>query len=327
MLKKFHQTSVKVRIIRGLLLAVVVAVLTVFVPTPYWLHAPGRVQEVTPLIEIQTETYPVSGRYLLPTVISEPATLIYCIYSLVDPDAVLTRSPSAQPMAQSPQDGTQMALSQHLSSVVALEAAGYPIRGALGGLRIDFVPPDSPARGALQRGDLIVEIEGEPITSLPDIYHHLEGISAGETVRLSVQREGKTQTQTIAIEGLLGTAQQAVAIHPEWKENPFPFAITIDAGSVVGASGGLVFALDIYDRLTPDDLTRSRRVAATGTLSLSGRVGPIEGLGFKVKGAERSGADILLYPRANHADVANYSGPLRLVPVGSFEEAVDALKE
>jgi PDZ domain-containing protein len=106
----------------------------------------------------------------------------------------------------------------------------------------------------------------------------------------------------------------------------FPFEIEISSGDVGGPSAGLMFALGLYDALTPADLTDGRTIAGTGTITPDGRVGPISGIVDKVIGAERGGATVFLVPRANMAELREVdTGGIRLVPVGTFDDAVEAL--
>ena len=81
----------------------------------------------------------------------------------------------------------------------------------------------------------------------------------------------------------------------------FPFEIEIASGDVGGPSAGLMFALGLYDTLTPGDLTGGRTIAGTGTIDLEGEVGGIGGIVDKVVGAERAGASVFLVPAENRA--------------------------
>lgn len=235
----FFQKPLKVRILRGFVLAISLSLAAAFTPTPYHLQAPGRVERVTPMVEIKTKTYPSQGAFLLPTVVSEPATVLYVIYSLLDPNATLSDKSSAKPMAQT-RDEQQMGASQYLATRVALKALGYEL--------------------------------------------------------------GKDDSE-------------------------LPFTISFDTGETSGASGGLVFALEIYSQLTPQDITKGRLIAATGTLSPRGRVGDIEGINLKLIGAAQAGADVFLVPRGNLDEIEGLPEGMQVIAVGSFNEALDALEK
>ncbi|MCK1798481.1 hypothetical protein MTQ01_21115 [Streptomyces sp. XM4193] len=98
-----------------------------------------------------------------------------------------------------------------------------------------------------------------------------------------------------------------------------------------GPSAGLLFALGIVELLDGDgrggDLTGGRTVAGTGTITASGRVGPVGGVPLKTLAAKRDGASVFLVP-ADECAAAEAAAPdgLRLVPVETLRGAVDSLK-
>ena len=67
-------------------------------------------------------------------------------------------------------------------------------------------------------------------------------------------------------------------------------------GRIGGPSAGMMLTLEMYQQLTGKDLTRSRRIAGTGTISASGAVGDIGGVDKKVVAASRAGAQIFFVP-------------------------------
>jgi hypothetical protein len=73
--------------------------------------------------------------------------------------------------------------------------------------------------------------------------------------------------------------------------------VRIRADHIGGPSAGLMFALEILNQLTPEDLTRGLKIAGTGTLSAEGEVGQIGGVEQKVMAADREGADLFICSR------------------------------
>jgi PDZ domain-containing protein len=106
----------------------------------------------------------------------------------------------------------------------------------------------------------------------------------------------------------------------------FPIEVTIRSGDVGGPSAGLMFAVTLYDLLTPGDLADGRTIAGTGTIAPGGEVGPIGSIEEKVLAAERVGADVLLVP-ADDFPGAERVAPeaLELVEVESFDDAIGYL--
>ena len=58
-----------------------------------------------------------------------------------------------------------------------------------------------------------------------------------------------------------------------------------------------------------------------------GRVGPIDGINFKLKGAQRAGADVILIPQDNLEDVDWSPQGVKVIPVSSFNDALHVLQK
>jgi Lon-like protease len=111
-------------------------------------------------------------------------------------------------------------------------------------------------------------------------------------------------------------------------DHTFPFTIDIKLADVGGPSAGLMFALGIYDKLTPGSLTGGEFVAGTGTIDDDGKVGPIGGIEMKTVGARDRGARFFLTPAENCAAAAKDTpSGLRLVKVSTIDDAVSALED
>jgi PDZ domain-containing protein len=107
----------------------------------------------------------------------------------------------------------------------------------------------------------------------------------------------------------------------------FPVDVSIDSGSVGGPSAGLAFTLAVLDVLTPGELTGGRRIAVTGTMSLDGTVGPVGGAVQKAVAVRKAGYVAFLVPPDEYKDVqATVGHDLRVIPVGTLQDALDALK-
>ena len=103
-----------------------------------------------------------------------------------------------------------------------------------------------------------------------------------------------------------------------------PLDVSIDAGNIGGPSAGLAFALDVMEKLGRD-VDGGRKVAATGELSLDGSVHRIGGIKQKTLGARAADVDVFLVPAENAAEARAHADGLRIVPVRSVEQAVQAL--
>ena len=88
-----------------------------------------------------------------------------------------------------------------------------------------------------------------------------------------------------------------------------------------------MWALGLYDLLTPGDLTGGRTIAGTGQIAVDGAVIPIDGVQEKIAAAADAGAKVFLVPEGN-LKAARSGGDhgLELVPVSSFDDALAYLQ-
>jgi PDZ domain-containing protein len=87
-----------------------------------------------------------------------------------------------------------------------------------------------------------------------------------------------------------------------------------------------MFALSIYDTLTPGSLTSGGTVAGTGTIDGRGTVGEIGGIQQKIVGARQAGAQLFLVPPANCADaLTSDHGSMRLAKAATLKDAIAEL--
>lgn len=324
-MRSFLNQPLWIRVLRGILLAAVLAGVAFVVPTPYVLHAPGPANEVRKLIRISdAEVHPSRGSFLLPTVLEEPATLLYCVYGWMDPEADLIKGEGRPPQAQSP-DG-QMKRSQYLATRVALEALDYTVPGQCIGLRVLNLLPDSPNEGVLRPGDILLEADGQELRSTRALHRITSESSLQIGLPVKLERDGVTLNLELSLYQPDGRARIGAYIGPEFADQSLPLDVNFLDDGTMGASGGLVFGLEIYDQLTSEDLTGGRRIAATGVMEGDGSVAPVQGVSYKLVGVERAGADVFLIPRDNWDEIKNTRTSVKVVPVSNFKEALKALR-
>ena len=150
----------------------------------------------------------------------------------------------------------------------------------------------------------------------------------GDTVKIIVRRGSKRLTFPIrttadpqhpkrTIIGVLPI--QALGVR-------LPFPIKFNLRKVGGPSAGLAFALELLEK-KGRDVDHGYRVAATGEIQLNGSVTRIGGIKQKTIGARKSHVDVFLVPvdGDNAREAKRYAGGLRIIPVKSFQQALQAL--
>ena len=157
-----------------------------------------------------------------------------------------------------------------------------------------------------------------------DLRQLIRGRQPGDTVRLGVRNS--SGLRTVELRTRNEDSHPVIGVIIDQSANiKLPFPVRIRAGSVVGPSAGLAFALEIMEKLG-HNVDRGHKVAATGELQLDGRVLPIGGVEQKTIEAKRSHVDILFVPAGDNAvEARKFAGGMRVVPVNTFQQALHAL--
>ena len=305
------------------------------VPSDHYLFLPDRARPVDPLVEIpgegdQSETAG-SGVYMVDILVRK-ASLAERVFPGLADGASLVPGHAVNPVGVPETERrrsslNEMSRSQQIAVTVALRSLGHEVEVREQGVEVDTVVPDRPADGRLEVGDVIVAADGEPVRTREDLLGAMEGIRPGERVRVTVLREGRRVSLQIGTEPAEDDRDRAVfgVIVVQAAEFDFPVDVQIDAGDIGGPSAGLAFALDVVDELGTD-VDSGRRIAATGAIDLSGRVGAIGGIKQKTIGARQAGADVFLVPDENAEEAREHAEDLEIVAVSSFREALSALR-
>ena len=220
------------------------------------------------------------------------------------------------------QSAVAMVSSQDAATAVALKELGYDVDPVV---EVLDVAKGMPADGKLEVRDVIVEIDGAPVTSPEDVVEAVRRAREGDTVPFLIRRDGRTRTVAIQPRTVEGSLRVGVTPGPGFE---FPFDVSVNVSKRIGGpSAGLMFSLAIYDTLTPGSLTGGRVVAGTGTIDEQGNVGPVGGIQQKVVAASESGAGIFLVPAANCADALGApNDDLRLVRATTMHQAMRSIE-
>jgi PDZ domain-containing protein len=300
------------------------------IPIPYYALGPGPAREVRPLIRVSdVQTYPSAGRFVMTSVHFEQVTAVSAVLAWLDPHrSVVPRSDLYSP-GETDQQEQQRATSDMDQSkldaayVVLRELEGYPKDSGAGAV-VEGTVSGCAADGELFPGDLITAIDGTATPTVRAASRLIEEASPGSTLTFDVTVDGTPQHIDL-VRRPCGSDREplvGVSLIPR-----FPFPIDISSGDIGGPSAGLMWAVTLYDMLTPGDLTGGRTIAGTGEIGLDGTVYPIGGIQDKIVAAKDAGASVLLLPKGNLAE-ARASGVdgIRLVPVETFDEAVSWLR-
>jgi PDZ domain-containing protein len=308
---------------------------------PYVGLGPGPVYNTlgrsgtTQLIQVPRDRdHPASGELDLTTVNVYPElTLGDAIAKWFDHRfAVVPRDviyPPGQTQQQSEAETRkEMAESQQHAVTAALCELGTPVTAKV---VIEQVAESSPAEAAgIRTNDVVTTIDGQAVDSVCTLRRLIGLHQPGDVVTVGYRRgsaDAVAKVKTVSGQTVGSDNRPVLGVGLAEQDPHPPFAVTIALNDVGGPSAGLMFALGIYDRLTPGDLTGGQVVAGTGSIDDDGTVGPIGGIQQKLIAAREHGAAWFLTPAGNYDD-AKRAVPkgLRLVRVTSMRDGLTALK-
>lgn len=323
----------------GLFLAIAAAAVLSMVGLPYVVRQPGPIVNTLgdldgkPLITVRgAETYPTTGALNFTTISDlggpgDSVNVWELLYAGIDPSSEVFKRDELYPPGitsrQVDEEGAaQMIDSQQEAIAVALRKLGKTVTERVS---IAAVAKDAPSAKSLRKGDEIVAVDGRAITSADDVRAAINKHKPGETVDLRLRRGASLVDVAATTRSADGRAAIGVFLGRDFD---FPVDVQIHAGDVGGPSAGTMFALGIYDRLTPGALAGGQRIAGTGTISVDGEVGPIGGIHQKLYGARDGGADYFLAPAANCDEVVGHvPDGLRVVKISTFDDAVKSVQD
>ncbi len=284
---------------------------------------------------------PLQGRLYLVGVTERKVNLLErVLLDVGDPAVDFGPAPTGGGTGPRPGDVRSMDEAKQVSAGVAFDLAGKPVTWAGTGATVAMIDPNGPSQGRLQRGDIIVTVNGIGVDTSVDAGRIIHRLAPGSVVKLGVQRAGvasRVQIRTIApAEVWKGSPRSVIGVELSTigLQVKLPQDVGIDSGEVVGPSAGLAFSLYLVDALLRnDDLLRGRYVVATGSLAPDGQVLPVGRIRQKALAAQASKRDLFLVPAANAAeaqkavaDTCDGSGCIQVVPVRSVSEAIDKLR-
>jgi len=321
------------------LLFVIAAAIIAMTPVPFVTYSPGATHELLapvngePVIAVDgLDTFESAGHVLMTTVSvtrsDAPVSLPEVLYAFWAPDREVYPREYVYPARSSVaeirnREVQQMATSQADAAAAALRAAGIAVEQIP---MVQSVASTGPADDKLFPGDFVLAIDGVPTPTVSAVRQAIEGRGIGQSVQFTVRRD--REERAVTIDTAASKTQAGVPVWGGTLVMGYSYAPRVQFNldpDLGGSSGGLMLALAIFERITPGDMAGQRVVAGTGEIDGAGTAGRVGGVREKVAGAERSGADVFFVPAANCSDLTGVNTRVRLVSVGTLEDAINSL--
>jgi PDZ domain-containing protein len=309
----------------GLLLLAVAAALWA-IPSRQYIFLPDRAHPVAPLVKVAGghQADDGGGIYFVDVIVRK-ASLLERLFGGLRDGAQLY--PASQVIPKGLNEGkerelerSEMRLSQQNAATVAIRTLGPELPPTAAGARVYAVEKKLPAAGNLRPRDVIVAVDGASVRSPEDVSRLMRGKPIGARVAFKIRRTGTTHTVVLhTVPAGHGSKRGIVGILLDQA------GVSFDSHGVGGPSAGLAFALEILEQLGRN-VDHGHKIAATGEIWSNGSVHPIGGIEQKTIGARAAGVDAFLVPAGENArDARKYAKGLRIIPVKSFQQALQAL--
>lgn len=317
-----------------------------FFPAPYVIDKAGPTYDTLGPIEIEdtslemilisgADTYESSGELLMTTVtrLGNPEALpgwLDVVQGWVDPSRSVIPVDVAFPPGTTLEETRQaaeldMSNSQQDAVAAALDYVGIRFGSSL---VVSQALEGGPSEGVLVPGDVVRAANGAEVDSVSALRQLISESGTTRPVNISVIRDERLMDIEIIPRMTDGPDRVPMIGILLARSYDFPIEVEIALENVGGPSAGLMFTLGIVEKLTENEITHGQIVAGTGTINAQGDVGPVGGIRHKMLGAKEDGAVWFLAPEGNCPDLVRFiPDGLRVVPVSSVDEAVDALEK
>jgi Lon-like protease len=301
-------------------------------PSDKYIFLPDQARPLAPLVKVEGEKRDRNGGGIYYVAVDvRQASILEEAFPGLHEGATLVPQEQVRPEGVDERSRRQselreMSRSQKYAAAVALRALGRNVSVTTRGALIETVGSGYPAAGKLRPGDVVVAVDGKPVRSATGLTERMAAKRPGDTIDLRVRRGRETlEVQVKAVQNPRDSERAFLGvIISDDADVRLPLTVDFDLGNVGGPSAGLAFALDVHEELGRN-VDRGRRVAATGEISLDGRIQAVGGIKQKTIAARQSGMDVLLVPGENAAEAKRYADGLQVLPVDTFQQALREL--
>ena len=333
-------------VVAGSFILVVALIAAVFlVPVNAVIEAPGPTWNVLDngsssdqdVLKVSgTETYPTEGALRMTTVSVSgcpgyPVTTADLIAAWISADKRIVDRDEVCPQDQNAEQVEETGKAQMTASQDSAVIAALVETGKAGAMHLTVTEvTEQQTSTEIQAGDVLETITPQggqttTLASFSQLRELMTTIPEGTRVTLGVRRgEQKASAALTTIAPQEGTTGSLLGLSLKISVDS-PVEATFGLSDVGGPSAGMMFALGVVDEITPGSLTGGKDISGTGTIDMTGQVGPIGGIQQKMAGARESGSTFFLAPASNCNEVKGHEPKdMQVFAVNTLHEAVAA---
>ncbi len=307
----------------------IVFMVVINIPLPYYILAPGGVIDIRDRIKIENKNE-TEGTLNLLYVTEYEANVGMMVMSYILKDWDTEKVEEVQLSNESMEEITirnkvMLENSMQNAILVAYNKSGNTVN--IKGQENIVIATTSD--NGIKVGDKILRANGIDIDNVETLREVIAKTDIGETIVLDVIREDKEEQINVKVTGNDETKAVGVVVLTNYIYDVDPELELSFKASEGGASGGLMIALNIYNSLTSEDITKGRRIAGTGTIDALGNVGAIDGVKYKIIGAHKNKMEIVFVPKDNYEEAIKvkeeYNYDMEIISVDTFDDALNYL--
>ena len=333
-------------VVAGSFILVVALIAAVFlVPVNAVIEAPGPTWNVLDngsssdqdVLKVSgTETYPTEGALRMTTVSVSgcpgyPVTTADLIAAWISADKRIVDRDEVCPQDQNAEQVEETGKAQMTASQDSAVIAALVETGKAGAMHLTVTEvTEQQTSTEIQAGDVLETITPQggqttTLASFSQLRELMTTIPEGTRVTLGVRRgDQKASAALTTIAPQEGTTGSLLGLSLKISVDS-PVEATFGLSDVGGPSAGMMFALGVVDEITPGSLTGGKDISGTGTIDMTGQVGPIGGIQQKMAGARESGSTFFLAPASNCNEVTGHEPKgMQVFAVNTLHEAIAA---
>lgn len=324
-IKEFIVENYKFLIVWGII------IFLFFYEFPFVIYTPGGVVNLEERVEV-SDGYDSEGSLNMSYVSLVKGTLPMILLSYIIPNWDLVNSSEITSEDESVSELLElerlyMRSSIDNATILAYQTAGKSIDITREVNNIVFISDE--ANTDLEIYDELLTADGKEIKTVDELREIVNSKNEGEVIEFTVNRNGSVKNCSAKIYDTSDGLKVGISFLTTYEYDTDPEITVETRSSESGSSGGLMLTLAIYNALAPEDITKGRTIVGTGTISLDGTVGAIDGVKYKILGAVKNDADIFLCPDENYEEALEvkeeFDLDIVIHSVATFSEALDYL--
>lgn len=322
-IKKFLKENIKFFVF------LIVFMTIINIPLPYYILAPGGVIDITDRIELENKNE-TEGTLNLLYVTEYEANVGMMVMSYIlkdwDTEKIEEVQVSNETMEEiAIRNKVMLENSMQNAILVAYNKSGNTVN--IKGQENIVIATTSD--NGIKVGDKILKANGIDIDNVETLREVIAKTDIGGNIVLDIIRDDKEEQISVKVTGNDEAKAVGVVVLTNYIYDVDPELNLTFKASEGGASGGLMIALNIYNSLTEEDITKGRRIAGTGTIDALGNVGAIDGVKYKIIGAHKNKMEIVFVPKDNYEEAIKvkeeYNYDMEIISVDTFDDALNYL--